>query len=172
METIPFIQMALYELHRSLIREVETLTPEQMAYRPAPGASTINFLTWHIPRIADNVFHRVAHTDGTLPLWERENWYEQFGLTSGDTGTGFSVDQVEALKPARDTLIAYCQHVFETIMSGLDGLTNEDLDRVLNPEQPRNTVARSVQSIIIGHGYYHLGEVRFLKGLQGMPFAR
>jgi hypothetical protein len=31
MDGIPFIQMALYEFYRSLIREVEVLTPEQMA---------------------------------------------------------------------------------------------------------------------------------------------
>ncbi len=172
MHTIEFIKLALRELHLSLLRETEVLTPEQMSYHPTPGANTINFLLWHFPRVEDNVFHRVAYTNGATTLWEREEWYTRFGLTARDTGTGFTPDQVEALNPDKETLIAYGQQVFDTVMAGLDDLTEDDLDRVLNPEQPRNTVGRTIQSIIIGHGYYHLGEVRFLKGLQGMPFAR
>ncbi len=172
MQTIPFIKLALNELHRSLLREVRDLTPEQRAYRPIPEASSINFCTWHLARTEDNVFHRIATPHGGPSLWQLEKWNERFGLAPQDMGTGFTHPQVEALRPDKETLLAYCDRVFGAVMEGLDSLTDEDLDRVPNPEQPRNSVGQMIQSLLIGHGYWHLGEVRFIKGLQGMPFSR
>ena len=60
----------------------------------------------------------------------------------------------------------------EAVQDGLSKMTDEDLDRPINLDNPRQTVGRQIQSIIVGHGFFHLGEVRFLKGLQGMPFPR
>ena len=172
MQTIPFIKMALHELHRSLVREVRDLSPEQMAYRPAPEANSINFLTWHLTRTEDAVFRRVASGQATPSLWEREQWYQRFGLELRDSGTGFTFEQVEAFKPDQELLLGYCQRVFDAVMAGLDSLTEDDLDRVPNPDRPQNSVGQMLQSIVIGHGYNHLGEVRTVKGLQGMPFGR
>jgi len=164
--------MALNELHRSLVRELEGLTPEQMAFRPTPEASSINFLTWHLARVEDNLLHRTIVQPNSPSLWEQERWYERFGLKSQDMGTGFTPEQVEALQPDKQTLISYAERVFSAVMTGLDAMTDEDLDRVPNPERPRNSVGQMIQSLLIGHGYWHLGEVHFLKGLQGMPFGR
>ena len=44
MDAVQFIQSTLFELNRSLVVEVEPLTPEQMLYRPAPDANSISFL--------------------------------------------------------------------------------------------------------------------------------
>ena len=172
MQTIPFIRMAIRELDRSLIREVRDLEPEQMVYRPSPEANTINFLTWHLTRIQDNSIHSVIASQSVPTLWEREQWHQRFGLGPQDSGSGFNTEQVGAFQPEKETLLAYCERVFAAMETSLDALSDDDLDRVLNPEQPRMSVGRNIQSLVIGHGYWHLGEIHFLKGLQGMPFGR
>jgi hypothetical protein len=167
-----FIQLALNEFHRSVVQEIRDLTPEQMTYQAAPGASTISFLVWHASRTEDAVFHRVATPEGAPPLWETEEWYKRFGLEATEGGTGFSPEQVAGFAPPKELLVAYTERVAEAVTEGLGRLADEDLDRVLNPDNPRMTVGRQIQSIIVGHVYWHLGEVGFIKGLQGMPFPR
>ena len=172
MNAIQFIQSTLFELNRSFVVEVEPLTTEQMFYRPAPEANSISFLLWHFPRVEDNTFHRVSTIAGTPTVWERGGWYERFGLNESGSGSGFTPEQVAAFKPDKDLMVKYAESVRESVNDGLSTMTDDDLDRPLNPDNPRLTVGRQIQSIIVGHGFFHLGEIRFLKGLQGMPFPR
>ena len=172
MNAIQFIQSTLFELNRSFVVEVEPLTPEQMLYRPAPEANSISFLLWHFPRVQDNTFHRISTIGGMPTVWERDGWYERFGLKESGTGSGFTPDQVAAFKPDKELLVTYVESVRQSVQDGLSNMTDDDLDRPLDPDNPRLTVGRQIQSIILGHGFFHLGEIRFLKGLQGMPFPR
>ncbi len=169
---IEFIQSTLFELNRSFVNEVEPLTNVQMLYRPTPEANSIAFLMWHFTRTEDNSFHRVSTAEGTPSVWARENWHERLGLPETGSGTGFTPDQVEAHRPSKEGLVGYMEAVRVSVDDGLSKMTDDDLDRPLDPDNPRQTVGRNIQSIIIGHGFFHLGEVRFLKGLQGMPFPR
>ena len=172
MNAIQFIQSTLFELNRSFVAEVEPLTTEQMLYRPTAEANSISFLLWHFPRVEDNLFHRLSTVDGTPSVWERDGWYERFGLEESGSGTGFTPEQVAAFKPDKELMVAYVESVRESLNDGLSNMTDDDLDRPLNPDNPRVTVGRQIQSIIVGHGFFHLGEIRFLKGLQGKPFPR
>ena len=172
MDTIQFIQSSLFEVFRSFLAEIAPLENSEMLFRPTPESNSISFLVWHFPRIADRAFH-LSHTpEGTTPVWDREKWHEKFGLEKTDTGTGFNAEQVAAFNPDRELLIGYLESVQKALDDGLSQMTSKDLDRPLNPENPRATEGRQIQSIVIGHGFFHLGEVRFLKGLQGMPFSR
>ena len=159
----------MFEVFRSFLAEIAPLEPEEMLFRPTSEANSIAFLVWHCPRIADTAFHR---SQGVPTVWERDKWYEKFGLAETDTGTGFGADQVAAFQPNRELLTNHLESVQKALDDGLSQMTSADLDRPLNPENPRATVGRQIQSIVMGHGFFHLGEVRFLKGLQGRPFSR
>ena len=172
MNAIEFIQSTLFELNRSFVNEVEPLTTVHMLYRPTPQANSISFLLWHFTRTEDNSFHRVSSVEGAPSVWERERWHEKLALPETGSGTGFTPDQVEELKPSKEGLVGYMEAVRQSVSDGLSKMTDDDLDRPLDPDNPRQTVGRNIQSIIIGHGFFHLGEIRFLKGLQGMPFPR
>ena len=170
MNAVQFIQSSLFEVFRSLLAESAPLGTDELLYRPTYEANSIAFLVWHFPRIADNTFNRSVN--GSTPVWEYDKWYEKFGLEITATGTGFTSDQVAAFKPNRELLTGYLESVQQSLDEGLSNMTPEDLDHPLDPENPRATVGRQIQSIIVGHGFFHLGEVRFLKGLQGRPFPR
>ena len=159
----------MFEGWRSFLSEIDPLEPEEMFFRPTAEANSIAFLVWHCPRIADTAFHR---SQGMSTVWEQDKWYGKFGLAETDTGTGFAPDQVAAFRPTKKLLISHLESVQKALDDGLSQMTSTDLDRPLNPENPRATLGRHIQSIVMGHGFFHLGEVRFLKGLQGRPFAR
>ena len=172
MNAIQFIQSTLFELNRSFVNEVEPLTAEQMLYRPAPEANSISFLLWHFSRSEDNTFYRISTEEGTPSVWDRDGWYDRFGLGESSSGSGFTPEQVAAFKPNKELQVTYMESVRESVQDRLSNMTDDDLDRPLSPDNPRLTVGRQIQSIVVGHGFFHLGEIRFLKGLQGMPFPR
>ena len=172
MRATEFILLALNEFHRSIVNDVKDLTPEQMTLQVAPGASTISFLMWHMSRLEDGVFHRIATPRGGPPLWETEGWHKRFGLEVKDGGTGFTQEQLASYSPSKELLIEYAQRVADVVMDGVGRMADEYLDRVPNPDNPRMTVGRQIQSVIVGHVYWHTGEIRFIKGLQGMPWPR
>lgn len=57
-------------------------------------------------------------------------------------------------------------------MEALSTLTEADLDKAPNPERPTMTLGRSLSNLVLGHAFWHLGDIRFLKGMQGMPWGR
>ena len=170
MNAARFAQIAVEDLHRGFRAEVEPLSFEQLVFMPAPDANSIIFLLWHATCNEDHVLHQRLRGEETL--WEREAWYSRLGLEKSDRGMGFTSAQVAGFRPAKQDVVAYCQRVWEAVPAAIGGFTEGDLDRVLNPERPDMTVGRSIANFIIGHGFWHLGDIRFLKGLQGMPFGR
>ncbi len=159
----------LDELHRSFRAETRDLTPEQLYFQAAPEANSIIFLPWHFARTEDGAMHR---SFGGTPIWEADGWYEKFGLSSTETGGGFGPEEIAAFRPELSLLMEYFTPVWQFAVEAIKTASDDDLTRVTNPERPNMTVARTIESLLIGHGYWHLGEVRFIKGLQGMPFSR
>lgn len=47
----------------------------------------------------------------------------------------------------------------------------EDLGRALNPDCPNMTLGRSIANLVVCHGFWYLGDIRYTKSLMGMPFA-
>ena len=84
MNAINFIDSAIFEVNRSFVNEVEPLTEKQMFFRPTTEANSISFLIWHFPRVEDNVFHRISTVDGTESVWQRDKWYEKFGVPANE----------------------------------------------------------------------------------------
>lgn len=171
MDAVTVFRQGLEEVCRGLLREMEGLRPEHLTFRPTPEANSIAFVGWHILRTLDNAAHQVVPLEARPPLWEREGWNSRFGLRAEERGTGFTAEQVGRFTPPLDLLLAYGRRVGEAIAPAFASLTEADLDRVVDSQQGV-TLGRRLLTFVLGHTTYHLGEVRFLKGLQGMPFPR
>ena len=171
MNGVQIMTRGMREIQGSLLRELEPLTEEHIYFAPIPGATTIAFIAWHITRTLDDTVHRTIPVTPTPTIWTTNGYADQFGKDPEEgTGTGFSADQVSGFRPTLELLRAYGTDVGPTIPAAFEGMTDDDLDRVMDPERPERTLARQLQTFVLGHTYYHLGEIRYLKGLQGMPF--
>ncbi len=102
-----------------------------------------------------------------------EKWDEKLGMDAKAQGTGFQepeADKVAAL-PLSELMI-YAEHVSQGTTDYLKSLDDTKLDHASDPDRPRRTISMMLRNFVIAHGWWHLGEIRYLKGMQGMPAAR
>jgi len=162
---IEFIQAAITEFHRSIVTEVKDLTPEHLAWKPADGANPIGFIFWHITRTEDTIIHRFL---GKPAIWESENWQEKTGMPAPPKGhPPEEIEKAGALPLAQ--VMAYAEAVHKNTDEYLKTLDDLKLDFAPTPERPNFTVGMMIRNFMIAHGWWHLGEIKYLKGLQGMP---
>lgn len=169
MDIANFIVESVTGLNNTLIDDVNDLTQEQAEWQPASGANPIGFIFWHFMRVQDNMIHGFQ---GKPSIWEREKWYEKLGMGSGVTGTGFDESQVVqvAAQPIEE-LVQYARRVSQSSEEYFKSVDEAELDRAPNPERPRRTILVTVRAFLIAHGWWHDGEIKYIKGMQGMPFA-
>jgi len=168
MNITEFVHESVTALNSTMIDDVKELTPEQLAWQPAPNANPIGFIFWHFMRVQDGMIHGFQ---GRPQLWESEKWYEKMGMDVKVSGGGFQEPEVQkvAALPLAD-LLAYAERVSEVSSDYFKSLTDADFDRAPNPDRPRRTIAVTVRAFLIGHGWWHAGEIKYLRGMQGMPF--
>ncbi|OGO05448.1 MAG: hypothetical protein A2Y60_02870 [Chloroflexi bacterium RBG_13_54_9] len=170
MTAVELLTRAVDVLHRTILQDIQPLTPEHLAWRPAPQANPIGFLFWHFVRTEDNLVRRLQ---GESSIWQAEGWDRKFGLPAQDQGTGFATDQVTQLSlPPLAEFMPYAEKVMNNTSDFLKGLDDGRLGQPLDPERPTRNIATMVQSFIVEHGWWHLGEIKYIKGMLGMPAPR
>lgn len=161
--------------HQLLLKVVDGLDDEQLAWRPMPRAHSLGWTLWHLARTADAFWASVPDTDPKQQLWQREDLARKWGLDEallGTNGLGTGVDDEVAAKlrpPAAPALMDYARRTF--------GALDAVIDRMDDPLWCREhtstffdgpaTVGRSVMASI-GHDNRHLGEMEYIKGLMGL----
>jgi Protein of unknown function (DUF664) len=140
------------------------LSDEMATYRPDPQANSIAWLIWHLTRIQDDHVADLAHVEQAWPEWR-----ERFGLPFGTwaTGYGHGPKDVAAVRTSGDLLADYHGAVHELTLPYLDGITAEELDRIVDTRwDPPVTAAVRLVSVI-GDTMQHLGQAAYVRGLAG-----
>jgi len=150
-----------YEVHEC----VDSLSPDQLAYRPDGAANSIGWLIWHLTRIQDD---HVAHVAGTEQVWTADGWADRFGLPflPSATGYGHGSAEVAAVQVASaELLTAYHDAVYQRTLRYLPGLTDQDLDRVVDESwDPPVTLGVRLISVV-SDDLQHAGQAAYLRGL-------
>ncbi len=170
MNAIQYIMISVSGLHQALINDVKILSPEQLKWKPVPGANPVGFLFWHAVRIEDNFINKWQNKTSN---WEAEQWYQKMAMDAAALGTGFHDSEVAKIAALPLSLMLdYADSVYHNTMTYLQTLEPEQLDLAPNPQRPTWTFANMISNFIIAHGWWHLGEIRYIKGMQGMPALR
>jgi uncharacterized damage-inducible protein DinB len=144
---------------------VDGLDPEQLRYRPAERANTIAWLVWHLTRVQDS---HIAELLGAEQVYITGDWAPRFGLkpSPSDTGYGYSAAQVARVAPASwQVLTGYYDAVHERTAGFLDGLTAEDLNRVVDEAwDPPVTMGVRLVSVY-NDDAQHVGQAAYVRGL-------
>ena len=148
-------------------RTVEGLGPDDLARRVQPGANPMGWLVWHLLRVQDD---HVADLAGTEQVWTADGWAGRFGLPvdHAATGYGMSDEEVDAVRvPSADLLLGYSRAVHARTAAFLRGLSDEDLDRVVDTRwDPPVTVGVRLVSVL-SDDFQHLGQAAYVRGLLG-----
>ncbi len=146
---------------------VDGLDADQLCQAPDPGANTIGWLVWHLSRVQD---HHVAELLGTEQIWVGEDWAHRCGLEPdpSNTGYGHGPDEVRAVRPeGTDVLLGYLAEVDARTKAMLAGLTDDDLDRVVDRRwDPPVTMGVRLVSIA-DDCLQHAGQGAYTRGLLG-----
>jgi hypothetical protein len=146
-------------------RSVDGLTPEQLRFRADDEANSIGWLVWHLTRIQDD---HVADVAGHEQVWTSGGWSDRFGLPlePGDTGYGHGPDDVAAVSiESPQLLLDYYDAVHSRTVSYLQGLSDADLDRIVDPNwEPPVTLGVRLVSVV-GDDWQHAGQAAFVRGV-------
>jgi hypothetical protein len=144
---------------------VDGLTADQLATAPAPGANTIGWLVWHLARVQD---HHVAELTETEQIWTSGDWAKRCGLDPdpNNTGYGHGPEQVLSVRPETPAvLLAYLDAVHLRTTSMLEGLSPDDLDRVVDRRwDPPVTMGVRLVSIA-DDCMQHAGQAAYVRGI-------
>jgi len=147
-------------------RAVDGLSEDQLTARPASDANPIAWLVWHLARGQDA---QVSDVAGTEQVWTAQGYVDKFGLPfdDGATGYGQSSDEVGAVRAPADLLVDYLRAVHQQTLAFLDTVSEEDLDRVVDPRwDPPVTLGVRLVSVV-NDDTQHVGQAAYVRGLLG-----
>jgi hypothetical protein len=153
---------AFGRVRERVIDLTDRLTDDIATYRPDPEANSIAWLIWHLSRIQDD---HVADLARVEQVWAE--WRERFGLpfSKWATGYGQGPKEVAAVRTSGDLLGGYHEAVHDLTLRYLDGITAEELDRIVDTRwDPPVTAAVRLVSVV-GDTMQHLGQAAYVRGL-------
>ena len=164
-----------------LRRAVAGVPGELFGQRPGPGLNPIGFIYFHILRSWDEDLNVLSQ--GRQPeedTWHRAGFsdtldYEPLGLGAGGrgVGVGFRDEEVDAVPKRPDVLARYHDLLDEKTGSFFEAVTSDDFileresglaHRHLGPYTPAR-----LWGMVILHHAEHSGDIKFVKGMLGMP---
>ena len=146
-------------------RAVEGLNEEELCRAPGSGANPVGWLVWHMARVQD---HHVAELLDTEQVWVDGDWARRIGLKAdpSNTGYGHTAEEVATVRPENAAvLLDYLEEVQGRTTAMLEGLTPDDLDRVVDKRwDPPVTLGVRLVSIA-DDSLQHVGQAAYLRGL-------
>jgi uncharacterized damage-inducible protein DinB len=141
------------------------LSAEQLAHRIDAEANSIGWLIWHLSRVQDD---HVAGVAGSEQVWTTQGWADRFGLPFpvGAIGYGHSSDDVAQVRvDSPELLTGYYDAVAARTLEYVGGLTDDDLDRVVDEAwDPPVTLGVRLVSVIDDCAQ-HAGQAAFVRGI-------
>jgi hypothetical protein len=155
-----------------VLKVVDGLSDEQLAWHPAPRAHSMAWTLWHVARCADKF---AAQVGSTKEIWTKEALAAKWGLAEilfGSNGLGTGVDDEIAATlrpPSKDQLVDYARRSFAALDAVVDRFDAEAVAReqmTFYFDEPAAIGRAFVTSI--AHENRHLGELEYVKGLLGL----
>lgn len=143
---------------------VEGIAADDLVFRADPNANTIGWLVWHLARVNDD---HVADAFGSEQVWTAQGWDSRFELPfdSAEIGYGQSTEDVGQVTAPADLLLGYLDAVHEATADHLRGVTEADLDRVVDAAwDPPVTLGVRLVSVV-SDGLQHAGQAAFVRGI-------
>src|SRR5690349_15768239 len=152
-------------VQEGLRRAVEGLSADDPNARVAPDANSIAWLVWHLARVQDD---HVADAADQEQVYTAEDWFDRFDFPfdPAETGYGFTSHQVGQVRvSSADLLIDYAGAVHGRTIEFLRGLTDDDLDRVVDTRwEPPVTLGVRLVSVL-SDDLQHVGQAAYVRGL-------
>jgi uncharacterized damage-inducible protein DinB len=149
----------------SLKLALDGLSAEQLAFRPAEHANSIAWLAWHLTRVQDD---HIAELAGRPQAWIEKGWHQRFGRPAdpSDTGFGHGSQEVASIQPdGPAVLLEYHAAVHQRSVEYLQGISCDDLDRVVDTGWNPPVTAGVRLISVVDDCAQHVGQMAYVRGL-------
>lgn len=164
MTTTAELLIEAYTRIRQIVHEVvDGMDEDALGTRVDPDANSIAWLVWHLARVQDD---HVADVAGTEQVWTSKGWADRFGLPidASAIGYGQTSEEVGRVRASAELLAGYYDEVHAASTAYLQGLTDVDLDRVVDDRwDPPVTLGVRLVSVL-SDDLQHAGQAAFVKG--------
>ncbi|BCW67327.1 hypothetical protein NicSoilB4_20900 [Arthrobacter sp. NicSoilB4] len=159
---------AFGRIHETVARTLDGADGEALVRRPTGNGNSMAWLIWHLSRVEDA---QVSSAAGLGQVWTAQGFAKRFDLplSERDTGYGHSSGQVDAVRATPELLFEYYDAVHRQTVAFLEGLGDEDLDRIVDKrwDPPVTLGVRLVSTI--ADCLQHVGQAGYAKGLNSEP---
>ncbi len=168
MGALDFFRSSLKSLHKDFKDAVKDLNDEQLHFRPLGKGNSIAFMLWHTVRTEDSVVNFLLQKKP--PVWNAEGWDKKFGMDPRAQGTGMTAEQAASIRiPSLQDFLKYVDHVFQATEAYLGVVKEADLEPVQEYQfLGKQSGYQVIGGVVLRHGSEHLGEIWYVKGLQGL----
>ena len=165
MDLLKYLAGEIRGMHGLYERVTVDLTDKQVNHVPEGGHQNLAVCLWHYVRTEDNVIQFVIQRKPTV--WMEGGWDKKFGLDAKSQGTGFSEDEARAFRiHGFADFREYMNQVFRKTEEYVAALTAEEAERKITVKPlGEMTILQNISGMVMTHGYRHLGEIEFAKGL-------
>jgi hypothetical protein len=163
------LRRSLQSMHALLDKAVEGMTAEQLNFRPQEGGVSGFFSLWHYVRTEDNIVNWVVQRKPTA--WLEGGYDAVFGLPRTSQGTGMTEDEANAVRIADVAKWhEYQQKVWASTDAYLAAMSPAEFDarRVVIKPLPEMSLWDGLYGVCLSHGYRHVGEIEYVRGVQGI----
>ena len=157
------ILSGLKEYYVILKRSLDSLTEEEIIWKPNPHSNNIIFLIWHMALVEDNLINKVLL--GKERVWITDNYYKDFPELRDETGFAFNQKKLDKF-PVMDIewLMNYYNILREGTIKFITNIEDEDLslDYTFGIRQVKGyfVIGRLMTELS-----QHLGQVSYIRGM-------
>ncbi len=165
MELQRYIGRELSGLKLAMERALDSLTQQEVIWRPASGCNSIGLILFHVVRSEDSMMQGILQEKPEI--WKSEKWYEKLNLSVEEEGGHYTVEQVNAFQvPELSDIMAYYDAVRARTKECLRGMELEEFYKEVTFPNFGELPTANIFSIIVAHTSEHIGEISYLRGLQ------
>ena len=157
------ILSGLNEYYVILKRSLNSLSEEEILWKPNPHSNNIIFLIWHMALVEDNLINKVLL--GKERVWITENYYKDFPELRNETGFAFNQEKLDKFPIVDiDWLMNYHNILREGTIKFITNIEDEDLslDYTFGIRQVKGyfVIGRLMTELS-----QHLGQVSYIRGM-------
>jgi hypothetical protein len=159
-----YIKIELDGLKRVSTRVTNTLTQQELMWRPACGCNSMGLILFHVARSEDSFIQ--SDLQHKPQVWESGKWYQKMNLAESVIGAHFTtVDQINNFPvPEMKDIMGYYEAVRAKTLSYLSSMDPAEFDKPIKLPFGEFTAA-GIFSLIVAHTAEHIGEISYLRGL-------
>tara|TARA_Y100001970_G_scaffold28717_2_gene35296 strand:+ start:72682 stop:73194 length:513 start_codon:yes stop_codon:yes gene_type:complete len=157
------IKSGLDEYYEILNKSLDTLSQEELIFRPQIHSNSIVFLVWHMAMVEDWLTNEILLNNEKI--WIIDKYYEKFPDLKEKRGYGFSQEELDKF-PNMDIewLINYYDVVRNNTNKLLGNMTEKDL--YLKYEfKSEEVTGYFILGRLITELSQHLGQVSYIRGM-------